>query len=132
MHCSEFLCNFYPLAPDSLTWPLKCTGNMTIATGLMLERLCAIKKPFRFREALLEQQVWRYVAICWTLAWLPTIPLWFDSSIEDHWRNNTNCTCFFPLDNVRFITYEKPLNLSLPRSCFFFGEAWSTSSPLPA
>ena len=98
----------------------------------MLERLYAIKKPFRFREALLEQQVWRYVAACWSLAWLPTIPLWFDSTIEDHWRNNTNCTCFFPLDNVSFITYKQTLILCVPRNCFFFGETLSTSSSLPA
>lgn len=87
--------------------------------GLMLERLYAIKKPFRFREALLEQQVWRYVAACWSLAWLPTIPLWFDSTIEDHWRNNTNCTCFFPLDNKLFLLWGNFVNFIIP-ACLIF------------
>ena len=42
----------------------------------------------------------RLILVCWALAILPSIPLMFNSTIENEWEGKSNCKCFVPLDDV--------------------------------
>ena len=50
----------------------------------------------------------RVIVVCWGFAFLPAIPLMFNSTIEVSWENQTNCKCFYPLDDVSisFISFQ--------------------------
>jgi hypothetical protein len=73
----------------------------------MLDRLYAIKRPLEYQTTLLRHNVSKSIAVCWLLALVPTIPLWFDSTIEKDcdWTAGPDgksiFRCFFPLNNVR-------------------------------
>ena len=69
----------------------------------MLERLWAIKRPFHFNVSLKQHRVSRMILVCWALAVLPTVPLWFDTTIAADWQGKDNCKCFMPLNNVSSI-----------------------------
>ena len=118
----------------------------------MLERLYAIKRPFDFQVSL-QRHRWpgnniifmfsrfrwsRVIVICWGFAFLPAIPLIFNSTIEKTWENNSNCKCFYPLDDVSIWDQQDPElrpNFSRKFGCsglvwqiFWFLLCWSSSS----
>ena len=115
----------------------------------MLERLWAIKRPFHFNVSLKRHRMSRMILVCWALALLPTVPLWFDSTIAADWEGKENCKCFMPLNNVS-MRWETIKNLQtyinfksfrkfgwsgcqsqtiwyLPASSFSYGSPWLTT-----
>ena len=40
------------------------------------------------------------ILLCWAMALIPTVPLWFDQTTADAWQDKTDCKCFYPLTNV--------------------------------
>jgi hypothetical protein len=60
---------------------------------------------------MMNQNVGQVIALCWLLAIAPTIPLWFDTTIEE--AINNGCKCYLPLNNVRQLDAQ----LSVPNQC---------------
>ena len=94
----QFLAQFLFMAPwFSFLGERTLQGFPFYSPGLMLDRLYAIKKPINYRNTL-NSRVSKSIAACWALALLPTLPLWFDSTMAEDWDNG--CKCYFPLRNV--------------------------------
>jgi len=88
----------------------------------MLERLYAIKRPFDFRVSLQRHRWSRVILVCWGFAFLPAIPLMFNSSIEMRWAgNNSNCKskCFYPLDDKIWMFWTCLTNFLIPSLMIF-------------
>lgn len=84
--------------------------------GLMLERLWAIKRPFHFNVSLKQHRLSRLILVCWALAVLPTVPLWFDTTIAANWEGKDNCKCFMPLNNKVWMIWVSITNYLVPAS----------------
>ena len=65
-----------------------------------MERLYAIMRPFDFRAELQRREISPAIGVCWLGALVPTIPLWFDTTLHEAWKGRDHCKCFHPLDNV--------------------------------
>ena len=55
----------------------------------------------------------RVIVVCWGFAFLPAIPLMFNSTIKVSWENHTNCKCFYPLDDVSISSIFFQTNFSV-------------------
>jgi len=71
--------------------------------GLMMDRLYAIKKPLEYNDIVKKDQLLRSIFLCWAMALIPTVPLWFDQTTAEAWQDRTDCKCFYPLSNVFFM-----------------------------
>ena len=44
------------------------------------------------------------IGLCWLMAIVPTVPLWFDKTILEAWERGAElglaCKCWYPLENV--------------------------------
>jgi len=84
-------------------------------SGLNLERLYAIKRPFDFKN-----NSWsRVIVFCWVLAILPAIPLIFNTTIEKNWENKTDCKCFYPIDDKIWMFWTLVTNFLIPTALIF-------------
>jgi len=83
--------------------------------GLNIDRLYAIKRPLHFHSTILSSK-WarRSVAICWIAALVPTVPLWFDTTIAEDWSGGTDCKCFFPISNKAYVGWVSLTMAFLP------------------
>jgi len=86
--------------------------------GLNIDRLYAIKRPFHF-HADSSSSAWarRSVSACWLAALVPTVPLWFDKTIEEDWAFGEDCKCFFPISNTIYLGWASLTMFVLP-TCF--------------
>jgi len=86
--------------------------------GLNIDRLYAIKRPFHF-HADRSSSAWarRSVSACWLAALVPTVPLWFDKTIEEDWAFGEDCKCFFPISNTIYLGWASLTMFVLP-TCF--------------
>lgn len=71
--------------------------------GLMMDRLYAIKRPLEYSDVVKKDQLLRSILLCWVMALIPTVPLWFDQTTADAWQDRTDCKCFYPISNVVFM-----------------------------
>ena len=77
----------------------------------------------------------RSILLCWVMALIPTVPLWFDQTTADAWQDRTDCKCFYPISNVSVTwKYQECIfdRLSLcggaPSPCSSSPPCWSSSS----
>ena len=71
----------------------------------MFDRIFAIKRPMQYKRSLQNQKiVILSIVISWCLAIIPGIPLWFDTTLYESYKNKPSgsdgCKCYFPLRNV--------------------------------
>ena len=69
------------------------------------DRLYAIKRPLAYRALRgNKRQFALLIGLCWLMAIVPTVPLWFDTTLIDAWelgeKEGIDCMCFYPLENV--------------------------------
>jgi len=84
-----------------------------IFLGIMLDRLFAVTWPLKYRQHR-ELSAMPVIAICWVVALVPTIPLWFDETIEDLMTGEKNCKCFFPLQNRLWVGWQSVISFFIP------------------
>lgn len=84
-----------------------------IFLGIMLDRLFAVTRPIKYRE-FREVSAVPVIAICWVVALVPTIPLWFDETIEELMTGEKNCKCFFPLQNKLWVGWQSLISFLIP------------------
>jgi len=92
--------------------------------GLNIDRLYAIKRPIQFHSTI-QSTKWarRSVAVCWIAALVPTVPLWFDTTIAETWSRGTDCKCFFPVSNRAYVGWASLTMALLPTA--FIVLIWS-------
>ena len=85
----------------------------------MMERLYAIMRPFDFRAEVQRREISPAIGVCWLGAILPTIPLWFDTTLHEAWQGRDDCKCFHPLDNVSTPNYSHIID-TFPQKLWMF------------
>lgn len=68
------------------------------------DRLYAIKRPLAYRALRgNKRQFSMLIGLCWLMAIVPTVPLWFDKTILEAWERGAElglaCKCWYPLEN---------------------------------
>ena len=108
-----------------------------------MDRLYAIKRPVEYHNNL-KSGVSMAISACWALDLVPTIPIWFDTTLAEDWGNG--CKCYFPLRNVSCHHFTKltciksyrrfgctghlpPVLSSQPGSSSSSGSSWPTTLP---